>query len=730
MRPDVSKSQRRFELGFAIARLKRLWITLNTSIEGARQRYDRLNATILPSIGYSPFSNSDDLASAFASAKPWLNLNEPTLSSGFDPKPHKSSDPTLLYLKQPVDTEASIGLSETLNQSLFRRSLIVDNPKDNPSSPLTWYAEKVRDSDAVLVHLLSTEHVDHEFHNLKCALVAGLAAGFGQPLLMMAPEPYVTPIDYRALLVVHRTPAECSTQTKRWLADIEPRIPKRRARRPVELDKAETTLDLRNLGVGEWVAEHEFGALDEYFVETSWFYDALQGRQAIFVGRRGTGKTATMYALENAIGSNRLNHVCVIKPVGYEVHGLIRTLAQNLGLAEKGYLLESLWKYLIFTELAMSAAAGIKGKPAYHVGQLAPPESSLLNFIDTHSDIIETPFSIRLNRALLPLLDLTVSGGPDEQRARISEGLHVSILRDLRALLGNVLTTSKRVVILIDNLDEPWGPGEHVDLLAELFLGLLRVAIDITDEFTRADFWRKDVNIAVIIFLRSDIFFHLQRLHPEQDKLPVERVSWRDPELVLRVVDERLRNSVGRRWPVEDIWRKLFVGSIGGLPPREFIGRWSVTRPRDLIFFTHEAIAVAVNRGHSIVTEEDLYEARRRYSEFAFRAVLAEDDPRKQLLESVLFEFAGAPSIVTLQDVQERLTAAGVNPSDCEFYVDLLCDLNFLGIQTRDGYRYAMDEGERRILREIGRRVGRSARKGMVERFELNRAFHDVLQVR
>jgi hypothetical protein len=487
---------------------------------------------------------------------------------------------------------------------------------------------------------------------------------------------------------------------------------------------------LRNLGVGEWVAEHEFGSIDEYFIETSWYYDALQGRQAIFVGRRGTGKTATMYAVENAIGSNRLNHVCVIKPVGYEVHGLVRTLSQNLGLAEKGYLLESLWKYLVFTELAMSAAAEIRAKPAHHVGQLAQPESSLLKFIDDHTDIIEPPFSIRLNRALLPLLDLAASGRPDEQRARISEGLHVSILRELRALLGNVLTTKKRVAILIDNLDEPWGPGEHVDLLAELFLGLLRVAIDITDEFRRADFWRQDVNIAVIIFLRSDIFFHLQRLHPEQDKLPVERVSWRDSELVLRVVDERLRNSVGRRWPVEDIWEKLFVSSIGGLPPREFIGRWSVTRPRDLIFFTHEAIAVAVNRGHSIVTEEDLYEARWRYSEFAFRAVLAEDDPRKQLLENVLFEFAGAPSIVTLQDVQERLTAAGVPDSDREFYVDLLCDLDFLGIQTRDGYRYAMDEGERRMIREIGRRAGRSARKRVVERFELNRAFHDVLQVR
>jgi hypothetical protein len=719
-----------FELGFAIARLKRLWITLNTTIQGAREGYDRLNSSFLPSVGYASYENSDQLSQAFANNRPWISLEDPILGKGFDFKARKPSDPTLLYLKQPSDTESSVALSEALQRSLFERGLFIDNPKDNPTSSLAWYAEKVRDADAVVTHLLSAEHSGHEFHNLRCSLIAGLAAGFSRPFLMLAPEPYETPVDYRGMLLVHSSPKQCVALLGKWLTEIEPQIPKRRARRPVDLDAASASLDLRSLQVGEWVAEHESGFLDDYFVETSWYYDALQGRQAIFVGRRGTGKTATLYQLEAAVGSNRLNHVCVIKPVGYEVHGLIRMLSQQLGFAERGYLLESLWKYLIFTELAISAAREIRAKPAFQIGQLAAHEVQLLTFISEHSEVIEAPFSVRLDRAIQPLLDLAASVDSKAQRARISESLHVTTLRDLRTHVGNVLTSKRRVVVLIDNLDEPWGPGEHVDLLAELFLGLLRVSIDITDDLRRADFWRKDVNASVIVFLRSDIFFHLQRLHPEQDKLPVERVTWRDSELVLRLVDERLRSSLGRKWPAEEIWGGLFANAVAGLPPREFIGRWSVTRPRDVIFFTREAIAIAVNRGHKVVGEEDLFEARRRYSEFAFRAVLAEDDPRKQLLEKVLYEFAGAPTVITVVDVERRLDEAGVADDDHEFYIDLLCDLNFLGIYTRDGYRFAMDEGERKMLREVARRILRTTGRSKSETFEINRAFHDVLQIR
>ena len=43
----------------------------------------------------------------------------------------------------------------------------------------------------------------------------------------------------------------------------------------------------------------------------------------------------------------------VVKPIGYEIEGVLETLVK-LTNAERGYLIESIWKYLIYTELLKS----------------------------------------------------------------------------------------------------------------------------------------------------------------------------------------------------------------------------------------------------------------------------------------------------------------------------------------------------------------------------------------
>ena len=68
-----------------------------------------------------------------------------------------------------------------------------------------------------------------------------------------------------------------------------------------------------------------------------------------------------------------------------------------------------------------------------------------------------------------------------------------------------------------------------------------------------------------------------------------------------------------------------------------------------------------------------------------------------------------------------------MGPEDLEFYLNLLCDLNFLGIKSKDGYRYATHESERDILRNNARVLSSNAGRGEV--CEINPAFHDVLEV-
>ena len=473
------------------------------------------------------------------------------------------------------------------------------------------------------------------------------------------------------------------------------------------------------------MAEHEAERLYEYFVETSTFYQAIDDPLTILVGRRGTGKTAILYAIYSELSNSTRNHVTIMKPVGYETHGLIRVLEEIQQHSERGFLIESLWKYLIYSEIASTVASEIRERPVYQ--QISHEEQALLDYYEHNSSILTQPFSERIETAISSLEGVGAISNAQEQRLKISEHLHSSLIGELRRHLGLVLADYNNLVLLIDGLDEPWNPGEHVDHLAELIAGLLSVAQYIPNDFRRSSSKIKAVNAKITILLRSDIFAFIQHLIPEQDKLPIVRVKWNDPNLLLRVLEERMLHGAPRQRKAEELWDELFPDKVVGVTSAEFLLRTILPRPRDLIHFIKVAVNNAVNRGQHKIAPEDLLTARGQYSQYAFQSVLKEDDPSKGKLEAVLYEFAGADAILERGHIESRFAAAGVVGEDVDFYLDLLCDISFLGIETTTVFRYSGDEEERRTLRNIARVL--ASRKDRSERFAINPAFHQVLQI-
>ena len=715
-----------FELGYAIGKFKRIWVSLNEAVESAPQTYRRTYSALLGGLGYVGYTNHQNLTNSFETESPWVDIASTPLGSPFRQQPRKQESPTLLYVKPSLDTEAVITAAETINSSPFMDNVIVDDPRENPSAELDWYASKMLISDAVFIQCLADDQSDAFIHNIRCSFAAGLAYGLNKNLLMVAPSPFAPPADYEKLLKIHETSQQCKLVINKWISDLQLSIPSRRSRRPTERNQAPATLDLRSLSVGEPVAENERSSIDDYFVETSSFFHALESPTTILVGRRGTGKTASLYAMNTALTRDKLNHVCIIKPVGYEIDGLVRVLNENMDRSERGYLIESLWKYLIFSELALSVYQELSLRPPY--ASLTSEETTFMQFVEARKDTISVPFSERLDRVVTDLVGIGSLGTAKNQRVRISELLHSGEIRDLREQLGKAFATNKLVAILVDNLDEPWGQGHDIDRLSELLLGLLKVIDDVREEFQHADHWRKSVNCSVTVFLRSDIFSLIQPRTAEQDKLPIERMYW-DSDLLLKLLNERFQFASDVNFAPKDVWDQLMPSEVVGVSTTEFVTRTVLPRPRDIIYLVRSAIASAVNRGDQVVTPGDFLGARERYSEFVFKSVLAEDDPSRGKLEGVLFEFAGAPKIVGLSDIMSRLARAEVASSDEEFYIDLLCDINFLGIKVQDGeFRYSKDEGQRRMLREVARRVSADGNAGQ-ESYEVNAAFHQVLQI-
>ena len=177
-----------------------------------------------------------------------------------------------------------------------------------------------------------------------------------------------------------------------------------------------------------------------------------------------------LYALTEELSADPRNHICTIKPVGYELEGLLGVLRKELSASEQGYLVESFWKFLIYTELSKSVYDELLAKPQYYMRTSA--ESALFEFVEQFRTLITPEFSMRLETAVTQLRELSTETS-GVLRPKISELLHNELLARLRLLLGKVLESKSKVTILVDNLDKAWNPNGDLPLLSDLLFGLL-----------------------------------------------------------------------------------------------------------------------------------------------------------------------------------------------------------------------------------------------------------------
>jgi hypothetical protein len=206
-----------FELGYAIARNKRIWITLDASYEHAKANYKSLG--LLNTVGYTAYENSLELATKFSQEQPYTDLSMTLCRRALQAAGPVLSQHALFYLKSEVRTEASLQLTHRLAQSAL--SVIADDWQGMSQQPLEWYIKNIYGAHAVVAHLLGDDRENRFRHNAKAALVAGLASGFEKPLLLLAQAPYIAPVDYRDVVKVHRTASECLQTVNTWLPEME-----------------------------------------------------------------------------------------------------------------------------------------------------------------------------------------------------------------------------------------------------------------------------------------------------------------------------------------------------------------------------------------------------------------------------------------------------------------------------------------------------------------------------
>jgi hypothetical protein len=707
-----------YELGFAIGSDKPVWLLRDTTDRDAATRWRRLG--VLSTVGYRAFTNADDIFRAFLTDRPDHNpvtIYEESIAPSLLP----SSQDVLFHIPTFYDTEIDLAAERELTWRRRRGfRYVASDMRESGIQPLTWYGQQVYQAIVVVVDLMPPRRLDSELHNALAAFIAGLARGMGRQVLLVAEEEWETPIDYRDLVRVCESARSCSSYLASWLdSSLSPRTDRAGEMKSYEL-RLELATELAALRLGDPVAENEENTLTDYFIPTAEYREVIAPKSTLFVGRKGTGKSANLIKAADELAANARVLVGVVKPMSYEWQGLLRVLNELHDQGLKDYVVASVWEFLLLSEIALLCGAAISERPALPAP--GSPEDRLQGLLRSHPEISEPSFSVRLERAMKALTNLPAGDTIENNRRNVAAALHHGPLHEIQECLPPVLAGKERVAILIDNLDKAWQRG-GTEEFGPFLLGLVAAAPRVSKVLSRRDRRHRGPNVTIALFLRSDIFDQLSATSGEPDKLPVVRLGWEDPELLIRVIEERYVAFRGPGSAPDSLWHDYFCPTVRGITARSYLTWRVLPRPRDLIQFVNAILAAAVNRRHGRVEEADVLTAEAQYSQFAHSVMAIENDLESGLLEEAVFCLAGGSAVLTEAEIA---SAMGARWSEMLLLQLLQCQ--FLGIETRPGHFEHSDDPH---LLARNRALGKTfaQQRGEDARYRIHPAYRPYLEI-
>lgn len=561
-----------FEAGYALARNKPLYLALDETDNEANKAWEGL--ALVDTVGRVNYGGSaqvlaERLVELMTESRPPLMES---LLAGARPREENA----VFAPGTAMKFTAAERLESLLERNTHLKLLATE--EEVGFGPLNFYAQEIYRSSAVILHFIKHSRVRADVYNSQVSLLAGIAHGMELPLLMVGEEGYVSPLDYRDLLYIYSSTAKLTDHVQTWLDSLP--SPGQSNKR---LGRLKLDIELPIRSFGQYVAESEKDTLTDYFVQTNEFSAVMNGQSAIFAGRKGTGKTATMQQAVEELRRDRRLLVVPLKPSSYDLSGLLQLLARFDDPSRREYFLVNLWSFLIVSEVAIRALKHADELPAgtgadAGTAQLA---STLGNIgVDLDSDMTS-----RLDEVVDELLE--ESRGDEVDIAGLTDSLKGKWRGKLLGDLRQVLHRYDRVAVLIDNLDKTWEKGVDFSNLSHFILSLLITSGKLQGDFAKEKAG-KSVRLTLTIFLRTDIYDVLKSHAREPDKISVDTIEWRDEELLIRVLEDRyIANRSGRSADIDSLWVDVFAPEVQSMATRDYLLWRPLPRHRDLIFIAN-----------------------------------------------------------------------------------------------------------------------------------------------
>ena len=714
-----------FELGFAVGLGKVVWPLVQEGLADTLP-YKKLDA--LTTLGHVAYRNSAQLHKKIQKkdTKPW---NRPSQFGqiGEIPKPTPPALLGLFYVKSDYDDEASLRVSEMIHS--LNVATVVDDPSEDSSRSLADYHRFVSEKSHVVLDLGSRSNAESSIHRARCALVAGMAIASGRNLQILAGAGTESAVDYHDLVTKYRTAAEAEDRCRKFLEPLAAEIRTRRtgadAARWVNLRPGASPLARINLG--DYVAENEVSGLRRYFLETQAFRSVYVPGSHLLVGRKGTGKSAIAAELFARLRDDPKRVVVQFVPKHYELDAMLQFIQSVSELHAQEHLLESIWKYVILTEILVSISGRIKELPVY--ASLTRHQRAVSDFLERNQATMDMPFSYRVLKVL-----------EDEQATRdhkvagpanlpVSERLHSAVLGRLQSLILDYFVGERLSVSLIaDGLDGNWLNASDRLLMSRILLSLIGAG---------AEVWRKlsgrlgastdHLDCHLVIMMRSDIFRGVRDVAAERDKLGEIVIAWEHEDAILGVVGRRIGDSLaagGTEWLD---WDSILAPPFNYAGLRKLFRDRSILRPRDAIFWFQRALNHAAGNQETRLAESDFTDTEGQYSEYAVNAICAEWHPAVADMTTLVYEcFGEGPREMSESELHASLCSrGGVDLARVKEVVQFLVDTAFLGVAT-DGndFRYATSPGTATLL------YNRVLRSSKSRKYQVHSAYRRALAVR
>ena len=462
------------------------------------------------------------------------------------------------------------------------------------------------------------------------------------------------------------------------------------------------SLDLRNVSFGKDDAaiEARQGFLGKVFLKTS-FYHRVRNRQKFLVtGRKGSGKSAICFSIKDALEAEGRNAIFITTRL-LSVPKMQQIKGTAINDQER---FESSWRYIFLVKIAIELIrlVDLREQDFSHFdSQERRQLREVRIFLSRNNEIDKDVWQKLIS--FLNIFSKFSAKLPGGMEAGI-ETRQIETVRDLSNMLDKfeecilaLLNKSKifGTTILVDEVDDIWDSTEESK---PLIIGLLNAVRKLNSSL--------NPNIAILLFLRSDIWDGLSFSDKDKFRSEDERISWSEDDLkqliVIRAkISANLDHSLS---DADQVWDALFEKQVGSQNSFEYIVDRTLKRPREVIQFCNLALSVAQDFGRLKITEEDILAAEARYSIWKLDDLINEFKIQYPFLRDFLSIFDGfrvsfSKDQINLKFEESKKVLVRKFPElhvlDLDSFLQLLFGLGFVGARVAGKDLYLHDDPDR-----------------------------------